>query len=238
VDLVVRTSRAGAHVDGFGACSPTPCEWGLIPATVYGPTVTAKTGTSLEAQWNFGFSRTVLLVTLSFPRAVPTLTVTELTTFTDGSGRSNYVVTEKLVKGRAVAVTKSGTPGTDYPLGDTVTPAAKLPGIWINPAASGNIRAVILSLGPSSGLLEVHAFGYCSPLCNWGTVPGIVFGPSVTATTGGTFLAPYHFLFAKKLLEGSLNPAGDRLTVQAWTEFTDASGRSNYKTTETLIPLR
>jgi len=238
-DIVVATSRKGIAVDGFGACSPTPCEFGRIAGRVFGPNVNAKTGTSFAAQWNFGFARTVLLATYRTPRKVPTLTVQEFTTFTDGSGRANYAVTEKFTKGKAVKMTKSGVSASDYPLGDPVSPAVSLPAIWINTAARGNVRAVILSLGPGSGLLQVHAYGFCSPVpCNWGTVTGITFGPSVSATTGRTFLAPYTFGFANKLLDGTVNMAGTRLTVQTWTEFTDHSQRSNYVSTDTFVPLR
>jgi hypothetical protein len=239
VDIVVATRRRGIAVDGFGACSPTPCEFGRIAGTVFGPNVNAATGTSFAGQWNFGFSRTVLLATYRAPRKIPTLTVHEFTTFTDGSGRANYTVTEKFTKGKAVKMTKSGVSASDYPLGDPVSPAVSLPAIWINTAATGNVRAVILSLGPGSGLLQVHAYGFCSPVpCNWGTVTGITFGPSISATTGGTFLAPYKFSFANKLLDGTVNGAGNRLTVRTWTEFTDHSQRSNYVSTDTFVPLR
>ena len=239
VDIVVATSPRGIAVDGFGACSPMPCEFGRIAGTVFGPNVSATTGTSFAAQWNFGFKRTVLLATYSTPRKVPTLTVQEFNTFTDGSGRANYTATERFTKGKAVKVTKTGISASDYPLGAPVSPAVSLPAIWVNAAATGNVRAVILSLGPSSGLLQVHAYGFCSPVpCNWGTVIGITFGPSISATTGGTFLAPYNFGFANKLLDGRVNAAGTRLTVQTWTEFTDHSRRSNYVSTDTFVPLR
>jgi hypothetical protein len=237
VDLVVTTSSTGITADGFGACSPTLCQWGKIAGTVFGPNVSAKTGTSFAAQWNFGFSRTVVLATYSLPKNVPTLTVEELTTFTDNSKRANYVVTEQFTKGRAVRATTTGTSATDYPLGDSVTPVSTLPAIWVNTANTGNLQAVILT--KSNGLLKVHSYGDCSPVpCNWGTVTGITFGLNVSAKTGNTFLAPYKFGFAKKLLEGSVNAAGTRLTVQTWTEFTDGSGRSNYRSTDTFVPLR
>ena len=105
------------------------------------------------------------------------------------------------------------------------------------PAATGNVRAVLLcNLG---GVLLVRAYGYCPPVpCTWGAVTGITFGVSVSSTTGSTFLAPFTFAFAHKLLDGTVNAAGTRLTVQTWTEFTDHSGRSNYETTETFVPLR
>ena len=239
VDIVVSTSAKGIAVDGFGACSPTPCEFGRIAGTVFGPNVSATSGTAFAAQWNFTFARTVFLATYSAPRKVPTLTVQEFTTFTDGSGRVNYTVTETFTKGKAVRVTKNGVSASNYPLGAPAGPATTLPAIWINTAATGNVRAVILSLGPNSGLLQVHAYGFCSPVpCNWGTVTGITFGPSIVATSGGVFLAPYHFSFANKVLDGRVNAAGTLLTVQTWTEFTDHSNRSNYVTTESFVPLR
>ncbi len=237
VDLVVGATDRGITVDGFGACSPTPCEWGRIAGTVFGPDVSAATGTAFASQWNFGFARTVLLAVYSAPKKVPTLTVREFTTFTDDSGRSNYTAAETFTKGKPVKVTKTGTAALDYPLGHPVTPVASLPAVWINTAASGNVRAVILTR--SGALLKVRAYGYCSPdPCNWGTVAGITFGPSVSATTGGTFLAPYTFGFANKLLDGTVNAKGTLLTVRTWTEFTDHSARSNYETTETFVPLR
>src|SRR5262249_23166636 len=86
VDIVIAGNRRGIKVDGFGACTPTACEWGNIPGIVFGANVSSTTGRSFEANWNFGFSRTVLLGTLAKHRRVQTLTVQELTTFTDGSG--------------------------------------------------------------------------------------------------------------------------------------------------------
>jgi len=238
VDLVVGATSKGVTVDGFGACNPTACQWGRIAGTVFGPDVSAKTGTSFAAQWNFGFARTVVLARYATPRRVPTLTVQEFTTFTDGSHRANYTTTETFTKGPAVRVTKLGTSAANYPLGDSVSPVAALPAVWINPAATGDVRAVILSR-TNSGALEVRAYGYCSPVpCNWGSVGGITLGSSISSTSGRTFLAPYTFSFADKLLGGAVNAAGTRLTVQAWTQFTDHSGRSNYMTTESLIPLR
>jgi len=239
VDIWVAASTKGITVDGFGACTPTPCEFGRIPGTVFGPNVSAKIGTAFAAQWNFGFKRTVFLATYSAPRKVPTLTVQEFSTFTDGSGRFNYTRTETFTKGNPVKTTKNGTSASNYPLGSPVSPVPALPAIWINIAATGNVRAVILSLGSGSGLLQVHAYGFCSPVpCNWGTVTGITFGPSVSTSTGRAFLAPYVFGFARKLIDGRVNAAGTRLTVQTWTEFTDHSGRSNYVSTETFVPLR
>jgi hypothetical protein len=237
--IVVATNPKGIVVDGFGVCHPTLCEYGRIAGTVFGPTVAATVGTSFAAQWNPGFARNVFLATYSVIAKKPTLTVQEFTTFTDGSKRSNYVTTETFVKGKPMKTTFNGVSAADYPLGQPVSPLRTLPAIWINIAATGNVHAVILTLGPSSGLLQVHAYGFCSPVpCNWGTVTGITFGPNVGSASGGVFLAPYKFSFGKKLLDGRVNPAGTRLTVQTWSEFTDNSRRANYVTTETFVPLR
>ena len=37
VDLVVSTSAKGISVDGFGACTPTACQFGRIPGRCSGP---------------------------------------------------------------------------------------------------------------------------------------------------------------------------------------------------------
>jgi hypothetical protein len=235
VDIVLEANKSGIEVDGFGACSPSACQWGNVPGTVFGANVSSATGSSFEANWNFGFARTVLLGTLTEQKRVPTLTVQEFTTFTDGSGRANYAVTETFVRARPIAATGHGTAGTGYPLGDSVAPAPSLLGTWINTSpASPGIRKIIIGRNPA-GTLSVSAFGACTPtLCAWGKITGITFGTSISSASGRTFLAPYQFGFAKKLADGALNAAGTVLTVQTYTEFTDASGRSNYVMTDTF----
>jgi hypothetical protein len=235
VDIVIEGNKNGIEVDGFGACSPSPCQWGNVPGTVFGANVSAATGSSFEADWNFGFARTVLLGTLTETRRVPTLTVQEFTTFTDGSGRANFAVTETFVRAKPVTAARNGTAGASYPLGDSVAPAPSLLGTWINTSpASLGIRKVIIGRNPA-GTLSVSAFGACTPtLCAWGEITGITFGTSISSLSGRTFLAPYQFGFANKLADGALNPAGTVLTVQTYTEFTDHSGRSNYVSTDTF----
>ena len=53
MDIVISRSRNGIAVDGFGACSPTPCQWGNIPGTLFGTSVSSATGNSFEANWRF-----------------------------------------------------------------------------------------------------------------------------------------------------------------------------------------
>jgi hypothetical protein len=235
VDIVIEGNKSGVEIDGFGACSPSPCQWGNVPGTVFGANVSSATGSAFEASWNFGFARTVLLGTLAVRNRVWSLTVQEFTTFTDGSGRANYAVTETFVRARPITVAGHGTAGTGYPLGDSVAPAPSLLGTWINTSpASPGIRKIIIGRNPA-GTLSVSAFGACTPtLCAWGKITGITFGTSISSASGRTFLAPYQFGFAQKLADGALNAAGTVLTVQTDTEFTDGSGRSNYVMTDTF----
>jgi hypothetical protein len=235
-DIVIGGNRSGIEVDGFGSCSPSNCQWGNVPGTVFGANVSSGAGGSFEASWDFGFSRTVLLGTLSARGRVPVLTVSELTTFTDHSGRSNYAVTETFVRSRPITPTRAGTASAGYPLGHPVAPVSSLLGTWINTSpGSADLRKIVIGRNPG-GTLIVSAFGACVPtLCAWGRVTGVTFGTSISSVSGGTFLAPYSFGFAQKLAAGSLSRAGRVLTVQTYTEFTDHSGRSNYVTTDTFI---
>jgi hypothetical protein len=234
-DIVIGGNRSGIEVDGFGSCSPSNCQWGNVTGTVFGANVSSGSGGSFEASWDFGFSRTVLLGTLSARGRVPVLTVQEFTTFTDHSGRSNFAVTETFVPARPITPTRTGTASASYPLGRPVAPVPSLLGTWINTSpGSTNIRKVVIGRNPN-GTLNVSAFGACVPtLCAWGRVTGVTFGTSISSVSGGTFLAPYSFGFAQKLADGTLSRAGRVLTVQTYTEFTDHSGRSNYVTTDTF----
>jgi hypothetical protein len=237
-DIVLSPGGGGILADGFGACTPTPCQWGDIPGTVFGTNVSAPAGNSFRADWNFGFAHTVLLGTLTQRRLFFTqvLTVQEFTTFTDHSGRANYTVTETFVRAKtSITPTRNGTAGTSYPVGAPVRPVGALLGLWVNTSPSGgNIRKIILSRGPG-GRLSVSAFGNCVPTaCVWGKVTGITFGISIGSLSGRTFLAPYYFSFSNALVDGTVNATGTQLTVQTYTEFTDHSGRSNYLYTDTF----
>jgi hypothetical protein len=235
VDIVIQGNRKGMEVDGFGACSPSPCQWGNVPGTVFGANVSSTTGSSFEANWNFGFAHTVLLGTLTERNRLRMLTVQEFTTFTDGSGRANYAGTETFVRTKPMTAARHGTAAAGYPLGDSVAPAPSLLGTWINTSAvSPGIRKIIIARNPA-GTLSVSAFGACSPaLCAWGKITGITFGASVSSAGGRTFLAPYQFGFATKLADGALSLTGKVLTVRTYTEFTDNSGRANYVMTDTF----
>ena len=71
MDIVISRGRNGIAVDGFGACSPTPCQWGNIPGTLFGTSVSSATGNSFEANWRFADRTAALALSASTaPRRV------------------------------------------------------------------------------------------------------------------------------------------------------------------------
>jgi len=241
--VVISPSRLGnVIVDAFGACSPSYCEWGRVPAIVYGTTVSSTTGATFQTNQRFldgnsEWSRTTLLGSLVRTRDGAQLKLRELTVFEDGSGRKNYEVDEtfKLGKGQAPAIT--GHSVSSYRLGDRPALNAGALGLWVNPSATGGLAKVFV--GGTAAAPLVHAFGQCSPTpCDWGRVRGITYGPSISATVANNVLAPYTFGFKKAQLAITYHhplKGEDTLTVTSYNEFTDGSGRSNYAKTEVLV---
>ena len=91
INLVV--AGGTVTVQAQGACSPTPCDWGVQAATAYAPNVTtnpASLAKGVASLINTSFSRTILTAELKSD----VLEVTTFTTFTDGSGRFPYMSTE------------------------------------------------------------------------------------------------------------------------------------------------
>lgn len=241
--IVVQPSRLAGNivVDAFGQCSPSLCEWGGVPAIVYGPNVSAKTGASFQTNQSFQsnkteWSRTQLLATVRVASTgAKTLSVRELTAFEDGSGRHNYSVTETFTPGEGLSPTRSGITAGGYPFGFPPSAQPRLAGDW---KATSN-AVVELKIGISAGVPSVQAFGSCSPsACDMGTVRGITYGANISSTVGNVVLAPYSFGFKNEQLVISFiagaTPANDRLVVGNYSEFTDGSGRSNYLVTETF----
>ena len=109
-------------------------------------------------------------------------------------------------------------------------------GVWVNvnPSTSGLTKLRIKRLG---GIVRVNAFGQCHPTdCNWGTVNGFAFGPSVSVhpfLSTRTLVASYKPSFARKML--IIERAGsNRLRVKVLTRFVDGSGRKPYSKTYLL----
>lgn len=86
VKVIIAATGLDITVNAFGACSPTPCNWGIVPGTAYAANVSSTTGIAFSAQYKFGFKTSVVTGTLQGKLLI----VETFDTFTDGSGRSNY----------------------------------------------------------------------------------------------------------------------------------------------------
>jgi hypothetical protein len=241
--VVIGPGRVGnVTVDAFGACVPTLCEWGVVPATVYGPTVSSLSGTTFQSNQRFlsngkEWSRTTLLGSLAKTRLGLRLTLRELTVFEDGSGRRNYNVTETFAKSDGQKPTHAGNSVAGYVRGAPPALVAGALGTWKNVSPTGALAAVKITGTTTAPVVD--AFGRCSPTaCDWGRVRGITYGASISSTTGATLLAPYTFAFKNAQLVISYARGIDRverLTIAEYNEFTDGSGRSNYAMSETFV---
>ena len=86
VKIIIAHAGAGITVHGFGACVPTPCDWGAIPGMAYAANVSSSEAVAFSAQYNFSFKETIVVGHLD----EGSLIVETFDHFTDGSGRSNY----------------------------------------------------------------------------------------------------------------------------------------------------
>lgn len=93
--VTIASAGGGYTISVKAPCTPTPCNWGTRPLTVYAPSV----GTSLakvgSATYNQGFVRRTVIVTLQDATA-PFLQVQVLSQFTPSGGRSNYTTIQTL----------------------------------------------------------------------------------------------------------------------------------------------
>jgi len=84
---VVLTDKGGTlEVQAFGACSPTPCNWGQVAGLAYAASVAGGAAIAFSANYAFGFKNTILTGHLDGKH----LLVEDFNVFTDGSGRSPY----------------------------------------------------------------------------------------------------------------------------------------------------
>lgn len=94
VKIIIAASGAGITVNAFGACSPTPCDWGSVPGIVYAANVSSSPAVAFSAQYAQGFAQVIVVG----HHAGKNLVVETFTQFTDGSGRSNYYSTDTMAK--------------------------------------------------------------------------------------------------------------------------------------------
>jgi len=86
VRIVIAASGGGITVHAFGACVPTPCDWGPVPGLSYAADVSSSTSVAFSANYKFDFVETILTGVLDRG----SLVVESFEHFVDGSGRSDY----------------------------------------------------------------------------------------------------------------------------------------------------
>ena len=111
------------------------------------------------------------------------------------------------------------------------TARADLPeffGNWINNDVNTPdiTRIVVMPAGGNN--VMVHVWAQCYPTdCDWGVVPGHSYVDTFNQQNVNIVTAQYNPGFARTLV--ILRTAGGTLRIQALTEFTDGSGRSDYE---------
>lgn len=86
VKIVLTHNGGSLGVHAFGACSPTPCDWGQVPGQAYSASVAGGSAVAFTANYGFGFKNTILTGHLNGAHLV----VDDFNVFHDGSGRSPY----------------------------------------------------------------------------------------------------------------------------------------------------
>jgi hypothetical protein len=86
VRIVIAASGSGITVHAFGACTPTPCDWGQVPGLDYAADVSSNVAVAFSAHYKFSFKDTIVTGVLDSG----SMRVETFNHFTDGSGRSDY----------------------------------------------------------------------------------------------------------------------------------------------------
>ena len=96
VRVVIAASGSAITVHAFGACTPTPCDWGAVPGLAYAANVSSSAAIAFSAHYKFSFKETIVTGVLDNG----SLIVETFNHFTDGSGRSDYYTKGYFCKGR------------------------------------------------------------------------------------------------------------------------------------------
>jgi hypothetical protein len=94
VKVVITGAGASIKVNPYGACSPTPCNWGAEPAIAYAVNVSSTPAVGFTTTFKFSFAVVVVTGHLQGKQLI----VETFTEFTDGSGRSNYYSSNTMAK--------------------------------------------------------------------------------------------------------------------------------------------
>jgi hypothetical protein len=94
VKVVIAAAGSGIQIDAFGACSPTPCNWGNAAGLAYASSVSTSPAVAFSVQYKFSFAQVILTGHLQGKNLI----IETFTHFTDGSGRSDYYSTDTMAK--------------------------------------------------------------------------------------------------------------------------------------------
>lgn len=86
VKIVITAAGDALMVHAYGACSPTPCDWGQVRGHTYGPNVSTARSVAFTANYSFGFKSTLLAGHLQDGMLV----VESFDAFAAGDTRSDY----------------------------------------------------------------------------------------------------------------------------------------------------
>jgi hypothetical protein len=93
VQVVIAGAPGAYTIHIKGSCSPTPCDWGTRPLTIFAPSAAITVGKIGMATFNQGFVTRTVIVTAQDTTA-PFLRVDVLSKFAPGDTRSNYATTQ------------------------------------------------------------------------------------------------------------------------------------------------
>lgn len=86
VRIVLSDSGGALMVHAYGACSPSPCDWGQVKGSTYADNVSSPRAIAFSANYSFGFKTTLLTGHLSGGK----LLVENFNAFAAGDTRSDY----------------------------------------------------------------------------------------------------------------------------------------------------
>ena len=86
VKLVLGWVGGALNVHAFGACQPTPCDWGVVKGITYAVNVASDRAIAFSAVYKFGFKETILVGHLLRGQ----MFIETFNHFTDGSNRFDY----------------------------------------------------------------------------------------------------------------------------------------------------
>ena len=156
------------------------------------------------------------------------LEITTQVSYPAGDSSNHYEVTDEFQL--------QGTTGGPPP--NVSSNPSGLSGTWMAVKGSGGITQLIVT--ESSGALQIHPYGACSPTdCDWGVQPASEFSDSPTSSTPVGLQSSINETFASRFLQGHFiqGSTGETLLeITTQTTFAKGDPRYDYELTEDFQP--